>query len=204
MPNKIQFSRVEFTSDLGFGEVQVAFVDFSGAGISHGIPQDIRIFGGTAEEPSDKIVIQEHERTTVHADGKMVFHWASVPGSPPSPLDKTVNPLASWDTLLSNRFELDWSPEHLKFTQQYFSKPKPASHITCLRMPVIFEDTTTNSVIYFGLVKPTDDTSKVQQIIPLYEQLFVLKGGLPWVLVAMSNVKNPQIIELADVGRVYH
>jgi hypothetical protein len=187
---------------LGFGEVQIAFVDFSSVGISHGVPQDVKIFEGTLEEPSDKTVINEHERTTVHADGKVVWHWA-VHCNTPSPMDRTVTPLESWDMILSNRFELIWSPEYLIFTQQYFSRPKPLSHTRCLRVPVEFEDGATSSVIFVGLVKPTDDMLKVQQVMPLDEQLYILKGGIPWVLVAMSNVKTPQITELSTVGRFY-
>jgi hypothetical protein len=199
-----QYTRVEFTANLGFGEVVIAFVDFSSLGISFGVPQNVLIYGGTPEEPSADVVIQEYERITVHDDGKVVTHWAQGQGTKVVPSwDTTRSPLASWDMPWSMRFELNWTPEYLTFTRGYYTKPKPLTHKTCLKIPVTFENQAQVNVVRFAVVKPTDDIRHVQQVIPLQGQVWVLEGSWPWVLVTMSNTKNPRLVQLTSVGRNY-
>jgi hypothetical protein len=200
----IQYNRVEFTSDLGLGEVVIAFVDFSVGGISFGIPHHVRILEGTPEEPSDDVAIEEYERITIHADGKVVTHWALPPGSElKAPWDKIMNPLSAWDAPWSMREGLSWAPDYIKFTSHYYTKPKPLSHQRCSRVSVVFEDNAKDSAIFFAVVKPTSSLNQVQRIIPFGGQVYVLNSGWPWVLVAISNVKTPQIVKLASVGRDY-
>jgi hypothetical protein len=203
-PKQPEHKRVEFKSNLGFGEIVISFIDFSTEGISIGIPHHVQILEGTPEEPLDKVAIEEYERITVHADGKVVTHWALSPrGKFVAPWDTTKSPLASWDMPWSMRQELLWSQESLRYMQGYFTMPKPISHKSCLSMPVIFEDHATGSVIYFAVVKPNDGTNGLQQVMPSRGQTYVLNSGWPWVLVSMSNVKDPGLVRLSSVGRDY-
>ena len=101
------------------------------------------------------------------------------------------------------REELSWTSDYIRFTKHYYTNPKPASHRTCLRVPIMFDERASGSVIFFVVVKPTDDAKQVQQIAPFQGQVYVLNGGWPWVLVSMSNIKMPQVVELTSVGRDY-
>ena len=194
-------NRVEFTADLGFGDVVVGFVDFSGQGISFGVPHRVLIKEGIPEEPSKDFAIKEYERVTVHTGGRVETHWAS--GESPKGWDVNMSPLAKWDKPWSRRFELVWTPEYLKFMQRWFDDPKPPTHVRSLKVPVSFTTEAEESVVCFAVTRPDSDVGLVAQVIPGDGQLWALTGGWPWVLVRMSNVSNTVVTELNTVGRDY-
>ena len=194
-------NRVEFTADLGFGDVVVGFVDFSGQGISFGVPHKILIKEGTPEEPSKEFAIKEYERVTVHTDGRVETHWAF--GKPPEGWDVNMSPLSKWDNPWSRRFELVWTPEYLKFMQRWFDDPKPTTHVKSLKVPVSFTIEAKESIVWFAVARPDSDLNLVEQAIPGDGQLWTLTGGWPWVLVRMSNVSTPEDTELNTIGRDY-
>lgn len=99
MPNQ-NYSRVEFAADLGLGPFVSAFVDFSSQGISFGGPPiNIQIYGGTPDDKSQKVEVGEFQRTTVHADGKVVTHLAtSAHLQELADFDQNTPPLAQWDS----------------------------------------------------------------------------------------------------------
>lgn len=199
------YSRVEFTSDFGFGERVVAFVEFNSQGISFGIPQHLRLTEGALDDTvQDKAVIDVYERITVHRDGKIVTHWPLARGQNlPTPWDRKQSPLKSWSEPWSMREELIWEDIYIAVTKDYFTEPKPPSHKTCLKIPVEFEDQRHGSIIRFAVVKPTDDMKQVEQIIPFEGQVWVLNGGWPWVLVTMSDTKDSGVTQLSQVGKDY-
>ena len=194
-------SRIEFMADFSFGEVVAAFVDFSAQGISFGVPHNVLITEGTPEAPSKALAIKEYERVTVHADGKVVTHWAC--GQPPQGWDIDQSPLAKWDMPWSMKFELVWTPEYLKFMQPWFGNPKPPTHSQCLTAPVSFSLAAQQSAVWVAVARPDSDLGLVAQVIPGDGHLWVLTGGWPWVLVRMGNVNNPTVTELNSVGRDY-
>ena len=93
------YSRVEFVSDLGFGERVIAFVEYNSMGISFGIPQHIQINEGTKEDAvQEKPVIDVYQRITIHRDGKIVTHLPFAPSSNVTiPWDGVRSPLQSWN-----------------------------------------------------------------------------------------------------------
>lgn len=199
------YSRVEFTSDLSFGERVVAFVEFNSQGISFGIPQHVRLTEGAPNDTvQGKTLTDVYERITVHRDGKIVTHWPLAPGQNFfTPWDGKRAPLKSWSEPWSMREELIWDDEYLTFTKGYFTEPKPSSHKTCLKIPVSFTYQQHGSVVRFAVVKPTDDMKQVEQVIPLEGQVWVLNGGWPWVLVTMSGTSNSGVTQLSQVGKDY-
>ena len=199
------YSRVEFVSDLGFGERVIAFVEFNSQGINFGIPQHVRITDGTPEDATQgKTVIDIYGRITVHRDGKIVTHWPLAAGQNLiAPWDGKRALLKSWSEPWSMREELIWDDAYLAFTKGYFTEPKPPSHKTCLKIAVKFKNKRRGSVIRFAIVKPEDDMKQVAQVIPIDGQVWVLNGGWPWVLVAMSDTKKPGMSQLSQVGKDY-
>lgn len=115
MTSAQNYNRIEFTADLGFGDAVVGFVDFSGQGISLGVPRKVLIREGTQQQAANDFAIREYERVTVHADGRVETHWAV--GRSPQGWDVNTSPLGKWDTPWSRRFEVVWTPEYLKFMQ---------------------------------------------------------------------------------------
>lgn len=204
-PSSVLYSRVEFVSDLGFGERVVAFVEFNSQGISFGIPQHVRLTEGAPNDTvQGKTVIDVYERITVHRDGKIVTHWPLARGQNlPTPWDGKWAPLKSWSEPWSMREELIWDDTYIAFTKDYSTKPKPPSHKTCLKTLVSFADQQHSSVVRFAVVKPTDDMEQVEQVIPLEGQVWVLNGGWPWVLVTMSGTRDSGVRQLSQVGKDY-
>ena len=198
------YSRVEFVSNLGFGERVIAFVEFNSQGISFGIPQHVCITDGIPEDATQgKTVIDIYRRITVHRDGKIVTHWPLAAGNLIAPWDGKRAPLKLWSEPWSMREELIWDDAYLAFTKGYFTEPKPPSHKTCLKIPVTFKNKQQGSIIRFAVVKPTDNMKQVEQVIRIEGEVWVLNGGWPWVLVAMSDTNNPGISQLRQVGRDY-
>ncbi len=200
MATRPKYRRVEFTVDFGDGPVQAAFVDFSSQGISFGVPHNIQIYGGTPEDPSPIKPKGEYQRTTVHVDGKVVTHlW---PGfNPPQLQDFNTDqaPLAQWSSPASWRFDLDLNPEYRE--SLWFADARQGDS-TCLSIPVSFVSDATGSVVQVCLVNP-QSPSDLSEVFPGEGQLWGLTGGRPWVLVRMSNVDNPGIVQLSSVGRNY-
>lgn len=201
MTSAQNYNRIEFTADFGFGDAVVGFVDFSGQGISLGVPHKVLIREGTLEQASKAFAIREYERVTVHADGRVETHWAA--GKSPQGWDMITSPLGKWDTPWSRRFEVVWTPEYLKFMQPWFDDPKPPTHIRSLKVPVSFQAEAEESVVWFAVTRPDSDVKLVAQVIPGDGQLWALTGGWPWILVRMSNVSTPTLTELSTIGRDY-
>ena len=200
------YNRVEFTADFGFGSVVAAFVDFSSAAISFGVPQNVQICEGTPEEPSDTLAISEFHRVSVHADGRVETHWPVGNTLLPTALeefDQDKPALSQWDTPSSWQFDLDWSPEYLKYMKPWFARPKPPTHQTCLNVEVDFVTDAVRSHVWVCIARHDADLEQLAVAIPLNGQTWCLKGGWPWVLVAMSDVECPQTDVVCNVGRDY-
>lgn len=202
------YSRVEFITDVGFGSVIGAFVDFSSAAVSFGVPKNVRIFEGTPEDKSDNHAISEFHRVSVHADGRVETHWpVPISNLPPEleAFDQYRPPLGQWSAPSSWSFDLDWSPEYLKFMKPWFAKPKPSSptHSSCLKIEVNFDADAVRSNVWICIARPDADVSELAATMPLRGQFWCLTGGWPWVLVAMSNTENPGTEVLSTVGRDY-
>ena len=195
--------RVEFTADFGFGPVQAAFVDFSPKGISFGVPYDVLIHEGTPEDVSPTFAVQERQRVTVHADGSVKIH---LPGVSPDlkGFDQSQQPLAQWDSLCCWSFTLDWHPDSMQPLQQWPANPKPPTTPSrCLNIPVSFEPDAFSSVVQICVVNPRLRINDLAVVVPGNGPLWCLTGGWPWVLVRMSNVMDPGVVELNTVGRDY-
>ena len=204
MPEQ-NYARVEFTADLGSGPFVVAFVDFSGQGISFGGPPlNVQIHEGTPDDQSEDLAVSEYQRVTVHADGRVETHLptsAYVPGL--GELDQDKPPLAQWAAPWCRRFEFTWAPGYKELIQPWLAKPKPGTHSACRNVPVEFNPEAINTVMHICVVKPSASVSDLSLMIPLPGQLWALTSGWPWVLVHMSNVKCPGVDNLTNVGRNY-
>lgn len=199
------YSRVEFVADLGFGERVIAFVEYNSTGISFGIPQHILINKSTKEDAvQGKPVIDVYERITIHRDGKIVTHLPLAPGqNVPIPWDGIYSPLQSWKEPWSMREELVWDDAYLGFAKNYLTTPKPSTHSTCLKVPVVFTVGRKSSIVRFAVVQPSDSMEQICQVIPLEGQVWVVNGGWPWAVVTMSGTRNPGLTQLMQVGRDY-
>ncbi len=199
------YSRVEFVANLGFGERVIVFVEYNSMGISFGIPQHIQINEGTKEDiVQGKPVIDAYERITIHRDGKIVTHLPLAAGqNVPVPWNGVRSPLQSWKEPWSMREELIWNDDYLGFVRNYLTNPKPPTHGTCLKVPVVFTGGRKSSIVRFAVVKPSDDMEQVRQVIPLEGQVWVVDGGWPWVIVTMSDTGNPGLTQLTQVGKDY-
>ena len=197
--------RVEFTTDIGFGSFVLAFVDFSSQGISFGAPPyNVQIYGGTPDEKSDKLAISEYQRVTVHADGRVETHLpTSVVLVQLEEFDQDQPPLAQWGNPWSKRFEFTWALDHIEFSRPWLAKAKPIADSTCLNVQVEFDPEAVSTVMYICVASPETDVANLAPMIPCDGQLWPLKGGWPWVLVQMSNVKSPVNEQLGTVGRDY-
>ena len=197
-------SKVEFTADFGLGQVQAVFVDFSSAGISFGVPRNVRIHHGTAENISSTFAIKVFQRVTIHVDGGVKTHWPVV-NVPPAmqSIDRDQLPLDQWDSPWCRQFDLDWDAESLKYLKKWFAKPNPPGDSRCLNVPVSFKPNAMNSVVQICVVKPESSISDIPVVVSENDQMWCLTGGWPWVLVVMSNIDNPGVVELSSAGRDY-
>ena len=204
MTNRM-YTRIEFTTDIGFGTFVIAFVDFSSQGISFGAPPyNVQIREGTPEDKSDELVLREYERVTVHADGKVVTHLPTLTPIPDlKEMDQNKSPLAQWGDPWSRRFEFTWAGDHISFVQPWLAKPKPSTHPTCLNVKVEFSPEAVSTVAYVCVVSPVTDVDDLPLMVPSGGQWWVLTGGWPWVVVQMANVNCPKIDKLSNVGRDY-
>ena len=197
-------SRVEFTTDLGFGPVVVAFVDFSSKGISFGRPYNVQIYEGITKDAMPNPAINEYHRVTVHVDGMVETHWPTPFVVPElKAFDQDTPSLAEWRRLWCRRFELTWAPDHIAFMKPWFTKPKPETHSTCLNVPLDFNPEVTSSVMEICVVDPQLDITDLPLIYPCNSQTWFLTGGSPWVTVCMTNVNCPGTSRLCTVGRDY-
>lgn len=198
------YTRVEFTADIGFGPVVIAFVDFSSMGISFGRPYNVQIHEGLPEDPMPNLAINEYHRVTVHADGRVETHWPSPVTVPElKAFDEDTPPLAEWQSLWCRRFELTWAPDHIAFMKPWFTKPKPETHSTCLNVPLDFKSEVTSSVTKTCIVNPQLDITDHPLVYPGNSHTWFLTGGWPWVTVCISDVNCPGISQLCTVGRDY-
>ena len=193
-------TRVEFTTDVGFGSIVAAFVDFSPLGISFGVPYHIQVYTGMPEEGGR--LIDEYQRVTVHTNGRVETHLL-IPSPAIAQFDQIQPRLAEWNEPWSRRFEFIWSQEYLAFIRPWFTNPKPETHLQCLSVPVEFIPTALSSIVTICIATLESALSKVASVVPLDEQSWQLTGGWPWVVVAMSNIRNPKPEQLSTVGRDY-
>lgn len=204
MTNGIQqYSRVEFTADIGFGEKVVAFVDFNSQGISFGIPQHVIITEGTPEDKTlGKAVIDVYQRITVHRDGKIVTHWPIAPGQNISTVwDTQRESLKLWGEPWSMRQELIWNDTYLAVSRSYFNT-KPKIDSRTLRIPVEYVKDCKESVVIFFIAKP-GDVGKLQAKLSKDIHSWVIADGWPWVMVCMSNTVNATSEIINNAGRNY-
>lgn len=199
------YTRVEFTTDIGFGAFVTAFVEFSSQGISFGAPPyNVQINEGTPEDKSQNLATSEYQRVTVHADGRVETH---LPTPTPLPdlkeIDQGKPPLAQWGDPWCRRFEWTWAPDHILFVQPWLAKPKLSMHSPCLNVQMEFNPKAVSTVVYVCVVSPGMDVNDLAPMVPSDGQLWFLTGGWPWVLIQMSNVKCPRIDNLSTVGRDY-
>ena len=122
------YTRVEFTTDVGFGPTVAAFVRFDEKGISFGAPYHLQVYTGTPEEGGR--LIHEYQRVTVHADGRVETHLL-FPSPDVTQLDQDQPRLSEWDEPWSRHFEFTWSPDDLPLIKTWFTKPKPETETTC-------------------------------------------------------------------------
>ena len=203
MPEQV-YTRVELTTDLGFGPFVVAFVDFSHQGISFGVPLNVQIHRGTPDDQSENPDISEYQRVTVHADGKVNIHLPTNANPPDlGGLDQDKPPLAQWADPWCMQFELSWAPQYMGPIKPWLAKPKPSTHATCRNVPVEFHPEAINTKVRICVAKPDTCLSDLSLMIPDHGQLWTLTRGWPWVLVHMSNVKRPGIDNLSNVGIDY-
>lgn len=191
------YNRVEFITDFGFGPVQAAFVDFSGDGISFGVPRNMKDLGLAQGD--------QFQRTTVHADGRVETHLP-LPAHIKSDFDQKKSCLAQWKGASSWSFELRWDPESIEFMRQLFVEPKPSTtaHPRCLGIPIAFDASADNSTVCICIANPGLDVNELTaSVIPGDGQLWHLTGGRPWVLVRMPNANYAGPAQLNNVGRDY-
>ena len=203
MPEQV-YTRVEFTTDLGFGSFIVAFVDFSHQAISFGAPINVKIRHGTPDKQSAGPAISQYQRVSVHADGKVAIHLPTNPNPHDlGGLDQDKPPLAKWANPWCMRFEWSWAPQYLGPIKPWLAKPKPTTNATCRNVPVEFLAEATNTVVLICVVRPDMCLSDLSLMIPDYAQMWTLTHGWPWVLVNMSNVKCPGVDNHTNIGRNY-
>ena len=196
--------RVEFTADLGSGPAVAAFVDFSSQGISFGVPYSVQIHKGTPENPSPNLAISEFQRVTVHTDGRVETHLPSpLPVPELRELDQHTAPLAQWSDPLCRRFELVWAPNQVAVMENWLAKPKSSTHSTCKKVGVGFNHDAVSTVVHICVLDLGMNFNHVAPVLSGEVQPWFLRGGWPWVLVQMSNVKCPRTDKLASVGRDY-
>lgn len=193
-------TRVEFTTDLGWGPIVAAFVDFSAKSISCGVPYRIRVYTGMPEEGGH--LKDVYQRVTVHADGRVRTHLLELSPAD-AQFDQSQPRLAEWNEPWSRRFEFIWSQEYLTLIRPWFTKPKPETHLQRLSVPVEFIHTALSSIVTICIATPESALGKAASVVPLDEQSWQLTGGWPWVVVAMSNIRHPKPEQLSTVGRDY-
>lgn len=167
-------------------------------------PYNVQIYEGTPEDKSNTLAISEYQRVTVHADGRVEAHWPAT-NIPPQlkEFDENTPPLAQWEEPWSRMFELDWSEKTMTVMGPWLAKPKPPSHPTCLTIPVEFTPGVDSSVVGICIASPQSDVDKLPSLVPMKGQLWCLTGGWPWVIIGMTNVRNPETTLRSDVGRDY-
>ncbi len=199
MPQQPQFRRVEIVADLGWGDVVILFADFSGQGISSGILRHYKLMEGTPEQPGKRVRIDETLRTTTHADGVVRTHWPVADFSAPWEVKRLQ--LSSWGDPVLQREELTWSEGYRELLKNELTKPKTNSADT-LRRDAIFAPDKSESAVTFTILNPSDLASLMAQV-PASVQAWQITGGLPNVVLTVSNVNNPRHEVLTNAGRIY-
>lgn len=199
-----KYNRVEIIADLGFGDRVVLFADFSVKGISLGIPYHIRILKGTPEEPQSESVIDETQRTTTHADGRVKTHWPIPSGeSLKGPWETSRPALKSWASWVSQSEELVWSNGYKTLLESYLVRPKrKETSPRTLQIFTRFTPGSTSSAATYTILKPSDLPTFMLQV-PLEVQAWQITGGWPWVILTLSNVENPMRSCITEAGRAY-
>lgn len=194
--NHQTYSRVEFTTDLGFGQIQAAFVDFSSEGISFSVPWNMKMPGVPGSE--------QYQRVTVHTNGWDKTH-SLIPTHHLKDFDQNKPALAQWKGVSPWSFGLGLDPESLKFMKQFFAKAKPntGAHSTCLNVPVTFDSNAASSTVAIAITDHALDPNELAVVFPCEGQLWSLTGGWPLVIVLMSNVIYSGPDQLGTVGRDY-
>ena len=194
------YTRVEFRTDVGFGPTVAAFVRFDAKGISFGAPYHIQVCTGRPEEGGR--LIHEYQRVTVHVDGRVETHLL-FPSPDVTQSDQDQPRLSEWDEPWSRHFEFTWSPDDLPFIKTWFTKPKPETDTTCLGVPVDFVAGALRSIVTICVATPERVASGVVPVVPPEDGVWRLTAGWPWVVVAISNVRDPKTETLSTVGRDY-
>ena len=204
MTTQPKYNRVEIIADLGFGIRVILFADFSSQGISMGIPHHVIILKGTPEQPSTEPIIDEMQRTTTHADGRVKTHWPVPPGKNiKTPWEVSRPALNSWTNPVLQKEELYWGDENKYFLDAYLIKPKrKESSPRTLQIPVVFISGINSSVATFTILKP-GDLVEFMANVPEPIQAWQITGGWPLVILTFSNVVNPNHAIIAEAGRIY-
>jgi len=190
--------RVEFISNFGLGSKLIAFVDFSGQGISLGAA-----LSGALEDEEGKLVWKgSYSRFTVHTDGKTVHHG----GYPAHQYCGHCSPLAQWNDQQWIMTELCWQHQaNRSYLERYLAKPgRPRADI--LYVEVHFTPSATSTKICLVVPKPNNAKSlgELCQILDLTYPAWALSSAWPQVLVFIENVTGCyRLNQLSSVGRDY-